>query len=157
MTAPLPVPIDVAELVVCALRPQLAARPEPVLDGLKVSTRVGDGPNGGPPSLPWLLVAEDGHTLVAPGGHSSGDRAAERAQRGHVPLQRPILAVGVGGSDSARACCERHGGEVARPGRSSRRVVHRHPDRGRRSSSTTHYMAHDRVGTTGSQLCAAWM
>lgn len=49
----LPVPVDVAELVVRALRPQLAARPEPVLAGIKVSTQVGSGPDGGPPSLPW--------------------------------------------------------------------------------------------------------
>ncbi|NUT47325.1 MAG: hypothetical protein HOV94_08435 [Saccharothrix sp.] len=66
MTGPLPVPVDVAELVVRALRPQLTARPEPVLDGLKVSTQVGTGPDGGPPSLPWLLVAEDGHTWTWP-------------------------------------------------------------------------------------------
>ncbi|MFT7836920.1 hypothetical protein Q5530_12290 [Saccharothrix sp. BKS2] len=62
----LPVPVDVAELVVRALRPQLAARQEPVLVGIKVSTQVGTGPDGGPPSLPWLLVAEDGHTWTWP-------------------------------------------------------------------------------------------
>jgi hypothetical protein len=66
VTEPLAVPVDVAELVVRALRPQLAARLEPVLVGIKVSTRVGDGPDGGPPSLPWLLVAEDGHTWAWP-------------------------------------------------------------------------------------------
>ncbi|WP_158841687.1 hypothetical protein [Saccharothrix deserti] len=58
----LPVPVDVAGLVVRVLRPQLAARPEPVVSGIRVSTRVGHGRDGGPPSLPWLLVAEDGHT-----------------------------------------------------------------------------------------------
>lgn len=66
MTGPLVVPVDVAELVVRALRPQLAARGEPVLAGIKVSTQVGTGPDGGPPSLPWLLVAEDGHTWAWP-------------------------------------------------------------------------------------------
>lgn len=66
MTGPLPVPVDVAELVVRALRPQLAARLEPEVAGIKVSTRVGDGRDGGPPSLPWLLVAEDGHTWAWP-------------------------------------------------------------------------------------------
>ncbi|MFE9747557.1 hypothetical protein ACFYOT_21860 [Saccharothrix saharensis] len=55
-----------AELVVRALRLHLAVRPEPVLAGIKVSTQVGTGSNGGPPSLPWLLVAEDGHTWAWP-------------------------------------------------------------------------------------------
>ncbi|MEV4313003.1 hypothetical protein [Actinocrispum sp. NPDC049592] len=58
----LPVPLDVAELVVRALRRLLAERPEPEAAGVKVSTETGRGPTGGPPSLPWLLVANDGHT-----------------------------------------------------------------------------------------------
>ncbi|WNV82213.1 hypothetical protein [Umezawaea sp. Da 62-37] len=62
----LPVPVDVAELVVRTLRPLLTARPEPEVAGIKVSTQVGNGPQGGPPSLPWLLVAEDGHTWSWP-------------------------------------------------------------------------------------------
>ncbi|SMD27066.1 hypothetical protein [Kibdelosporangium aridum] len=60
------VPVDVAELVVRALRGLLAGRLEPVVAGVKVSTETGRGPNGGPPSLPWLLVAEDGHTWAWP-------------------------------------------------------------------------------------------
>ncbi|MCS7484654.1 hypothetical protein ACFFQW_45185 [Umezawaea endophytica] len=62
----LPVPVDVAELVVRMLRPLLAARPELEVAGAKVSTETGHGPQGGPPSLPWLLVAEDGHTWTWP-------------------------------------------------------------------------------------------
>ena len=58
----LAVPVDVTELVVRALRRLLAERPEPDATGVKVSTETGHGPGGGPPSLPWLLVAEDGHT-----------------------------------------------------------------------------------------------
>ncbi|WNV86569.1 hypothetical protein [Umezawaea sp. Da 62-37] len=62
----LPVPVDVAELVVRTLRLLLTVRPEPEVVGIKVSTQVGHGPHGGPPSLPWLLVAEDGHTWSWP-------------------------------------------------------------------------------------------
>ena len=60
--APIPVPVDAVELVLSVLRPLLAARPEPVLAGLKVSTETGHGSQGGPPSLPWLRITEDGHT-----------------------------------------------------------------------------------------------
>lgn len=56
-----PVPLDVAELVVRRLRDQLATVADPAADLVKVSTETGRGPDGGPPSLPWLLVAEDGH------------------------------------------------------------------------------------------------
>ncbi|MBM7771728.1 hypothetical protein JOD54_001932 [Actinokineospora baliensis] len=66
MTAPdVPVPVDVVELVLRVLRPLLAVagpggRPIPV------STTVGDGVDGGPARLPWVLVAEDGHTWAWP-------------------------------------------------------------------------------------------
>ncbi|WP_328604774.1 hypothetical protein OG943_32730 [Amycolatopsis sp. NBC_00345] len=56
-----PVPLDVAELVVRRLRIQLAAVTDPAADRVHVSTETGRGHDGGPPSLPWLLVAEDGH------------------------------------------------------------------------------------------------
>lgn len=56
-----PVPLDVAELVVRRLRVQLAAVTDPAVELVKVSTETGRGHDGGPPSLPWLLVAEDGH------------------------------------------------------------------------------------------------
>lgn len=66
MTGALPVPVDVALLVVRALRPLLAARTEPAVADIRVATRVGDSPDGGPPELPWLLVAEDSHTWAWP-------------------------------------------------------------------------------------------
>jgi hypothetical protein len=62
----LAVPVDVTELVVRALRRLLAERPEPEAAGVKVSTETGRGPNGGPPSVPWLLVADDGHAWQWP-------------------------------------------------------------------------------------------
>ncbi|MYW96002.1 hypothetical protein G3I59_36715 [Amycolatopsis rubida] len=34
---------------------------DPAVKGVKVSTETGRGHDGGPPSIPWLLVAEDGH------------------------------------------------------------------------------------------------
>ncbi|XVV06340.1 hypothetical protein ACQPW3_13490 [Actinosynnema sp. CA-248983] len=66
MSAPVPVPLDVAELVVRELRRLLAGRPEEVAAGALVATETGRGGDGGPPSLPWLLVAEDGHTWSWP-------------------------------------------------------------------------------------------
>lgn len=60
--APIPVPVDAVELVLSVLRPLLAARPESVLKGLKIGTETGHGPHGGPPSLPWLRLTEEGHT-----------------------------------------------------------------------------------------------
>jgi hypothetical protein len=66
----LPVPRDVVALVLDALRPALAARSEPYAARLVVSSEMGSEPgsdaDGGPPSLPWLLVAEDGHTWTWP-------------------------------------------------------------------------------------------
>ncbi|MEV6448451.1 hypothetical protein [Amycolatopsis sp. NPDC051716] len=62
MTGRVPVPVDVAELVVHRLRGLLGDQAEQV----QVSTETGAGPDGGPPTLPWLLVAEDGHTWQWP-------------------------------------------------------------------------------------------
>jgi hypothetical protein len=62
----LAVPVDVTELVVRTLRRLLAGRPEPEAAGVKVSTETGRGPAGGPPSVPWLLVTDDGHTWAWP-------------------------------------------------------------------------------------------
>lgn len=56
-----PVPRDVAEIVARRLRNLLAAVLDPAADRAKVSTETGRGRDGGPPSIPWLLVAEDGH------------------------------------------------------------------------------------------------
>lgn len=66
MSAPVPVPVDVAELVVRELRRLLGARGEEIATGARVATETGRGRDGGPPSLPWLLVAEDGHTWAWP-------------------------------------------------------------------------------------------
>ncbi|MEU7525456.1 hypothetical protein AB0A74_06970 [Saccharothrix sp. NPDC042600] len=66
MSAPVPVPLDVAELVVRELRRLLSGRPEEVAAGALVATETGRGSDGGPPSLPWLLVAEDGHAWQWP-------------------------------------------------------------------------------------------
>lgn len=66
MSGSVPVPLDVAALVVRRLRSLLAGRADPVAAGAKVSTETGRGANGGPPSLPWLLVADDGHTWAWP-------------------------------------------------------------------------------------------
>ena len=66
----LPVPRDVVALVLDVLRPAFAARSEPYAAGLVVSSEMGSEPgidaDDGPPSLPWLLVAEDGHTWTWP-------------------------------------------------------------------------------------------
>src|SRR5207247_1078444 len=58
---PVPVPLDVTELVARLLRSRLTDHPE-----VKISTEIGHGVDGGPPSLPWLLVADDGHTWQWP-------------------------------------------------------------------------------------------
>lgn len=56
-----PVPLDVAEQIVRRLRAQLATVTDPAAARVKVSTETGRGHDGGPPSLPWVLVTEDGH------------------------------------------------------------------------------------------------
>jgi hypothetical protein len=66
VSAPVPVPVDVAELVVRELRRLLDTRAEEIAEGASVATETGRGSDGGPPSLPWLLVAEDGHTWTWP-------------------------------------------------------------------------------------------
>ncbi|MCU1680120.1 MAG: hypothetical protein JWQ81_859 [Amycolatopsis sp.] len=71
MTGAVPVPVDIAELVVRRLRPLLAGRSETVAAGVKVSTETGFGTDGGPPSLPWLLIVEDGHIWTWPAVQSA--------------------------------------------------------------------------------------
>ncbi|MEO6081564.1 MAG: hypothetical protein ABIQ18_00460 [Umezawaea sp.] len=61
-----PVPLDVAELVVRELRRLLTERGDEIATGAQVSTETGRGGDGGPPRVPWLLVAEDGHTWQWP-------------------------------------------------------------------------------------------
>lgn len=89
----LPVPVDVVELVVRALRPLLAAHP----DGAetKVSTTVGAGPDGGPPSLPWLLIAEDTHTWTWPAVQRSVIRLTCWHTSEHAAKATCALALGL--------------------------------------------------------------
>ncbi|MGI8310669.1 hypothetical protein [Saccharopolyspora hattusasensis] len=58
------VPPDAAELVVRLLRDVLPSLDERLVVGLRISTELGHGP--GPPSLPWVLVREDGSTWSWP-------------------------------------------------------------------------------------------
>jgi hypothetical protein len=89
-------PVDVAELVVRALRRLLAGRPEPVAAGVKVSTETGRGPNGGgPPSLPWLLVAEDGHTWAWPAIQRATIRLTSWHHTPHTSKALAALALGL--------------------------------------------------------------
>ena len=48
------------------LRVQLTAVTDPAATQVQVSTETGRGHDGGAPSLPWLLVAEDGHRWTWP-------------------------------------------------------------------------------------------
>ena len=104
--APIPVPVDAVELVLSVLRPLQAARPEPVLAGLKVSTETGHGSQGGPPSMPWLRITEDGHTWRWPAvqrvvlrltyWHRTDHDAKAAAYADRTVHQNPWTAVGVG-------------------------------------------------------------
>lgn len=55
----LPTPVDIAGLVARTLRSLIGA-------DVPVSTETGRGVDGGPPSLPWLLIREDAHTWSWP-------------------------------------------------------------------------------------------
>ncbi len=91
----LAVPLDVTELVVCALRRLLAQRPEPEAAGVKVSTETGRGPNGGPPSLPWLLVADDGQSWTWPAVQRAVIRLTCWHRTPHSSKALIALALGV--------------------------------------------------------------
>lgn len=99
MSAPVPVPVDVLELVVRELRPLLAARPEPVATGVAVSTTLSTGGtapvDNGPPSLPWLLVAEDGHTWSWPAVQRAVIRLTVWHHTPHTAKALCALAIGV--------------------------------------------------------------
>ncbi|MGH2375100.1 MAG: hypothetical protein ACRDIC_16735 [bacterium] len=99
MTAAVPVPVDVLELVIRELRPLLAARPEPVAAGVKVSTVVSTGAGAnhasGPPSLPWLLLAEDGHTWSWPAVQRAVIRITTWHTSPHAAKALCALAVGL--------------------------------------------------------------
>ncbi|CRK55428.1 hypothetical protein [Alloactinosynnema sp. L-07] len=93
MTAAIPVPVDVLELVVRELRPALAARLEPVAAGVKVSTVVSTSAahDAGPPSLPWVLVAVDGHTW----GWPAVQRAVIRLTTWHTSAHTAAALCGL--------------------------------------------------------------
>jgi hypothetical protein len=100
----LAVPVDVVDLVVRTLRPLLAARPEPEAAGVRVSTEVGHGTDGGPPSLPWLLVAEDGHTWTWP----AVQRAVIRLTCWHHSEHKAKAVAGL----ALALLCDPHGGSA---------------------------------------------
>ncbi|SES49068.1 hypothetical protein [Actinokineospora terrae] len=92
MTAP--VPVDVVELVVRLLRPLLT---HAGTDGtpLPVSTTVGNGVDGGPRSLPWVLVAEDGHTWTWPAVQRSVIRLTCWHHTPHAAKATAAIALGL--------------------------------------------------------------
>lgn len=91
----MPVPRDLAELVVWELRRLLAVRPDPVAAGVQVSTEVGRGRDGGPPSLPWLLVAEDAHTWAWPAVQTATVRLSVWHRSLHASKALAALALAV--------------------------------------------------------------
>ncbi|MBE8515988.1 hypothetical protein ILP97_00335 [Amycolatopsis sp. H6(2020)] len=88
-------PLDVTELVVHRPRDQLAAVTDPVADQVKVSTETGRGNDGGPPSLPWLLVAEDGHRWDWPAVQRTVIRLTCWHRNTHSAKQLAGIALGL--------------------------------------------------------------
>jgi hypothetical protein len=82
------VPLDMAELVARLLRRLLPAE-------IQVSTETGRGTNGGPPSMPWLLVAEDGHTWAWPAVQQATIRLTCWHRSDHAAKAAAGLALGV--------------------------------------------------------------
>lgn len=91
----MPVPVDVAELAARVLRRQLGAHTDPPATGVQVSTEVGRGRDGGPPSLPWLLVAVDGHTWQWPAIQRATLRLTAWHHTEHAAVALVGLALGV--------------------------------------------------------------
>jgi hypothetical protein len=90
-----PVPVDVAELVVRELRRLLAQRSAEDAAGAQVSTETGRGRDGGPPRLPWLLVAEDGHTWTWPAVQRATIRITCWHHTEHAAKRLAALALGL--------------------------------------------------------------
>jgi hypothetical protein len=90
-----PVPVDAAELVARALRAAVAGLTDPVAAGLKISTQVGRGRDGGPPSRPWLLVAEDAHSWRWPAVQSATIRLTAWHHSEHDAKAVAGLVLGV--------------------------------------------------------------
>ncbi|WP_328611780.1 hypothetical protein OG943_22560 [Amycolatopsis sp. NBC_00345] len=95
MTGRVPVPADVAELVVRRLRGLLGGQAHDVAAQVQVSTETGAGPDGGPPSLPWLLVAEDGHTWQWPAVQRAVVRLTAWHHSPHASKALAGLALGL--------------------------------------------------------------
>ncbi|WP_026424673.1 hypothetical protein [Actinokineospora inagensis] len=95
MTTPHPpAPVDVVELVVRLLR-TLLAHAGPDGTPIPVSTTVGDGPDGGPPTVPWVLVAEDGHTWDWPAVQRSVIRLTCWHHTPHAAKATAAVALGL--------------------------------------------------------------
>jgi hypothetical protein len=62
---------------------------------VKVSTETGRGHAGGPPSLPWLLVAEDGHTWRWPAVQRATIRLTSWHRSPHTSKALAALALGL--------------------------------------------------------------
>lgn len=88
MTRPVPIPLDVAELVTRLLRRLLPAE-------VTVSTETGRGTDGGPPSIPWLLVTEDGHTWAWPAVQQATIRLTCWHRSEHAAKAAAALTLGV--------------------------------------------------------------
>lgn len=88
-----PVPRDMAELVVWVLRRSLAGRPDPIADGAKVSTELGRSRDGGPQSVPWLLVVEDDHTWSWPAVQQATIRLSAWHRSPHASKALAALAL----------------------------------------------------------------
>ncbi|GLY51298.1 hypothetical protein [Lentzea sp. NBRC 102530] len=90
-----PVPVDVAELVVRLLRRLLAEQAGEHVRGAQVATETGRGKDGGPPSLPWLLVAVDDHEWQWPALQIASIRLTCWHRTEHTAKALVALAMGL--------------------------------------------------------------
>ncbi|MCP3800321.1 hypothetical protein NLX83_13740 [Allokutzneria sp. A3M-2-11 16] len=100
--APVPVAPDAAAVVVMLLRSLLAGRADRVAEKVQVSTEMGRNPEGGPPSLPWVLVRDDGGRWEWPAVASALVRLSvwhhnERSAKALCTLALTLLACHEGG------------------------------------------------------------
>jgi len=96
VTAPgVPVPVDVVELVVRLLRRALTDQAGEQVRGALVATETGRGRDGGPPSLPWLLVAADDHDWQWPAIQTAAIRITCWHRTEHAAKASVALAIGL--------------------------------------------------------------
>lgn len=96
MTGPrVPVPVDVVELVVRLLRRILAEHAGEQVRGAQVATETGRGKDGGPPSLPWLLVAADDHDWQWPALQTAAIRITCWHRTEHAAKSLLALVMGL--------------------------------------------------------------